>query len=122
MRGPSITIGWSQGDVGLNVSTLKGSGSQYMALFTIHKTLPSLRSYFMHLGVWNPNLYIVLHQGEYKNVLDIVYQNTMYVLAFKGTQAMYLNLNLQCHQGIQPVHKVLEEWVDFKLGYSFTEE
>jgi hypothetical protein len=61
----------------------------------------------MHLGVSNPNLYIVLHQGEEEKMYLILFtKNTMYVLAFKGTQAMYLSLNLRCHQGVQPVHKV----------------
>lgn len=34
-------------------------------------------------------------------VLHIDNQNTMYVLAFKGTQTAYLTLNFQWHQSVQ---------------------
>ena len=41
-------------------------------------------------------MYIVLCQGENKNILILVIddQNTTYVFASKGTQVAYLNLNL----------------------------
>ena len=52
-------------------------------------------SYLIHLSVWNFIIYIVLGQGENKNilVLEIDDQDTTYIFAFKGTHVVYLNLN-----------------------------
>ena len=77
----------------------------------------------MYSWVWNHVLYIVLSQGEHKNLFkrDIVDQNTTYLFACKDIHVAYLNLNLQLRQGIQPVQTMHlksmfnGDWVTFEL-------
>lgn len=55
-----------------------------------------------------PCLIYCLVSREHKNllILDIDDQHATYVFIFKGTQAAYLNLNVQQHRDIQPIQKV----------------
>lgn len=77
------------------LSTLKGRGVSIRG--HIHDLYPGLRqvpkSYFIDPCVCNLTTYIVLCQGENRNilVLDIHDENTPYVFASKGIHVAYLN-------------------------------
>ena len=64
--------------------------------------------FYIVMWAWNLVIYIVLYQGEDKNllILDIDGQCTTYVFSSKVTKIVHLNLHLKWRQGIQPIQKV----------------
>ena len=72
-----------------------------------HVSSSSYIIFYIVMWAWNLVMYIVLYQGEVKNllILDIDGQCTTYVFSSKVTQIVHLNLHLHWCQGIQPIQK-----------------
>jgi hypothetical protein len=73
-----------------------------MATYTIHTGFIKFINHVSYSYVFENSFYIYIVSCQGENIvipmLDVEDQNAMYVVAFMGTQAVYLNLNLEYHR------------------------